>query len=54
MTLDVSAEVMKAYSVFGFLTHYFIDRDGIVCDRYYGPLSLELMRGRVESILGGY
>ncbi len=49
--VDVTAEVMKAYAVFGLPTHYFIGREGTVRDRYFGPLQLDQMRERIEAIM---
>lgn len=49
--LDTTASVMKTYAVFGLPTHYFIDRDGIVSDRFFGPLTGEQMRQRIGPIV---
>lgn len=51
--LDVTAEVMQTYQVFGLPTHYFIDRDGIVRDRWFGPLTLDQMEQKINLISGG-
>lgn len=48
--LDTTAAVMGTYRVFGLPTHYFIDRDGIIRDRYFGPLTREQMDQRIEVI----
>lgn len=45
--LDTTAAIMRAYAVFGLPTHYFVSADGIIRDRYYGPLS----RAQIETIL---
>jgi cytochrome c biogenesis protein CcmG/thiol:disulfide interchange protein DsbE len=50
VALDTTGIVMKAWGVFGLPTHYFIDRDGIVRDRVYGPLTLEAMQARLDLI----
>jgi thiol-disulfide isomerase/thioredoxin len=49
--LDPSGAIMRAYGVFGLPTHYFIDEDGIVRDRVYGPLSFDQMEERLTGIL---
>lgn len=51
--IDTTASVMRQWNVFGLPTHYFIDRDGIIRDRYFGPLTLEQMEERVDSIVDG-
>jgi len=50
--LDPSGAIMRAYGVFGLPTHYFIDRDGVIRERVYGPMTREQMEERVASILG--
>lgn len=49
--LDPSGSIMRSYGVFGLPTHYFIDDEGIIRDRFYGPMSLEQMEERLASIL---
>ena len=49
--LDPSGSIMRSYGVFGLPTHYFIDADGIIRDRFYGPMSLDQMEERLASIL---
>jgi peroxiredoxin len=48
--LDTYAAIMKTYGVFGLPTHYFIDRQGVIRDRYFGPLKRDQMEQRVELI----
>ena len=48
--LDTYAAVMKTYGVFGLPTHYFIDRQGVIRERYFGPLKRDQMEQRVELI----
>ena len=50
--LDPSGSIMRSYGVFGLPTHYFIDAEGIIRDRFYGPMSLDQMEERLTSILG--
>lgn len=48
--LDTYAAIMRTYGVFGLPTHYFIDRQGVIRDRYFGPLKRDQMEQRVELI----
>ena len=48
--LDTYAAIMKSYGVFGLPTHYFIDRQGVIRDRYFGPLKRDQMEQRIELI----
>ena len=48
--LDTYAAIMKTYGVFGLPTHYFIDRQGVIRDRYFGPLTRDQMEQRIELI----
>jgi peroxiredoxin len=52
IAFDTYAAIMKTYAVFGLPTHYFIDRDGTIRDRYFGPLTRELMERRIAAISG--
>jgi peroxiredoxin len=48
--VDTYAAIMRTYGVFGLPTHYFIDRTGIIRDRYFGPLKRDQMEQRVALI----
>lgn len=48
--LDASAGAMRTYQVFGLPTHYFVDRQGVIRERRFGPLTLEQMRDRIDLI----
>lgn len=48
---DARSEVFKAWLGFGLPTHYFLDDEGIVRVRHYGPLSLEQATTIVEGLL---
>ena len=48
--VDTYAAIMKTYGVFGLPTHYFIDRQGVIRDRYFGPLKRDQMEQRVAVI----
>jgi thiol-disulfide isomerase/thioredoxin len=50
--MDVTAAVMRTYHVFGLPTHYFVDRDGIIRDRVYGPLTRAGIEQRLAKIMG--
>lgn len=42
---------MDAYGVWGAPTHYFIDRSGIIRDRYFGPMPRELIDESLRRII---
>lgn len=48
--VDTQAAIMKTYGVFGLPTHYFIDRGGVIRDRYFGPLDRDQMDQRIKLI----
>ena len=48
---DVTASVFGSYGVFGLPTHYFIGRDGLIRDRWFGPLSLVDMQRFIDAIV---
>jgi len=50
--MDVTGAVFRAYRVFGLPTHYFIDRDGIVRDRVFGPLDRVGIERKLAEITG--
>ena len=50
IAIDADAAVMRTYGVFGLPTHYFIDRLGVIRDRYFGPLTRDQMDARIELI----
>jgi thiol-disulfide isomerase/thioredoxin len=50
IALDPTAGAFRGWGVFGLPTHYFIDRDGRIVDRWFGPLPLAEMERRVELI----
>lgn len=51
VALDLTGSTVATYRVFGLPTHYFIDRDGIIRDRYFGPLTREQMEQRLAAII---
>lgn len=48
--LDSTGAISETYGVFGLPTHYFIDGQGIIRDRNFGPLTREQMEQRVATI----
>ncbi|MEO6059016.1 MAG: TlpA disulfide reductase family protein [Candidatus Limnocylindria bacterium] len=49
--LDPHGAVIDRYGGWGLPTHYFVDRDGVIRGRYFGPLSRELMESQLQTIL---
>lgn len=49
--LDPTAAFKDAYGVWGAPIHYFIDRSGLVRNRYFGPMSGDLIEDYLRSIL---
>jgi cytochrome c biogenesis protein CcmG, thiol:disulfide interchange protein DsbE len=49
--LDVTGAVFRTYRIFGLPSHYFIDRDGVIRGRYFGPLTREQIEQQLSSIL---
>ena len=52
VALDPTASTLKSYAIFGLPTHYFIDRDGIIRDRWFGPLNGLQMRQKIAPLMG--
>ncbi len=50
IALDPDASVFRRFGVFGLPTHYFIGSDGIIRDRWFGPLTLASMSARIEAL----
>lgn len=48
--LDATGGVLATYGVFGLPTHYFVDRTGVIRDRYFGPLTREEMDEKIALI----
>jgi cytochrome c biogenesis protein CcmG, thiol:disulfide interchange protein DsbE len=49
--LDVTGAVFRTYRIFGLPSHYFIDRDGVIPGRYFGPLTPALVEQQLKVIL---
>jgi cytochrome c biogenesis protein CcmG/thiol:disulfide interchange protein DsbE len=51
IAIDSSTAFMDAYGLWGAPTHYFIGADGIIRDRYFGPMTSDLIEGSLGAIL---
>lgn len=49
--LDSNGAIARTYEVFGIPTHYFVDRNGVIKDRSFGPLNRGEMERRLAAIL---
>jgi cytochrome c biogenesis protein CcmG/thiol:disulfide interchange protein DsbE len=49
--VDTSSTFMDAYGVWGAPTHYFIGSDGIIRDRYFGPMTPDLIQDALTTIV---
>jgi cytochrome c biogenesis protein CcmG, thiol:disulfide interchange protein DsbE len=49
--LDVTGAVFRTYRIFGLPSHYFIDRDGVIRGRYFGPLTRDQIEQQLATIL---
>jgi cytochrome c biogenesis protein CcmG, thiol:disulfide interchange protein DsbE len=50
--LDPSAAVKAMYGSLGLPSHYFLDGEGVIRDRYIGQLTADLMERHLQSIVG--
>jgi thiol-disulfide isomerase/thioredoxin len=50
IALDPTGGAFRGWGVFGMPTHYFLGRDGLIRDRWFGPLSLTEMQQRIDLI----
>ncbi|MBA3687400.1 MAG: TlpA family protein disulfide reductase [Chloroflexi bacterium] len=51
IAVDTSTGFMDAYGVWGAPTHYFIGSDGVIRDRYFGPMNGDLIESSLKAIL---
>ena len=49
--LDVTGAVFRTYRVFGLPSQYFLDGDGVIRGRYFGPLTRELAEQELKAII---
>ena len=50
--VDPTAAIMALYAARGLPSHVFVDRDGVIRDRYAGQLTAETMELHLGAILG--
>jgi cytochrome c biogenesis protein CcmG/thiol:disulfide interchange protein DsbE len=50
--LDATAGVKALYGSLGLPSHFFLDGDGVIRDRYIGQLTADLMEQHLRSIVG--
>jgi peroxiredoxin len=48
--LDIEGEVMKLYEVYGLPTSYFIDSDGVIRAKYFGPMEEKFMKEELTKL----
>ncbi len=51
VAVDASGSFLDAYGVWGAPTHYFIGSDGVIRDRYFGPMSADLIGQSLGTIM---
>ena len=49
--LDVTGAIFRTYRIFGLPSQYFIDRDGVIRGRYFGPLTRDQAEEQLKAIL---
>lgn len=50
--LDRTAAVMALYGAWGLPSHFFLDGNGVIRDRYFGQMTGELMEQHLRAIVG--
>ncbi|MDQ2941977.1 MAG: TlpA family protein disulfide reductase [Chloroflexota bacterium] len=50
--LDATATVKDLYGAWGLPSHFFLDGNGVIRDRYFGQMTRELMERHLRAILG--
>jgi cytochrome c biogenesis protein CcmG, thiol:disulfide interchange protein DsbE len=50
--LDPTAVIKSSYGAVGLPSHYFLDRTGVIRDRYFGQLTGALMEQHLHAIVG--
>jgi peroxiredoxin len=51
IAIDRTGSFMKAYGLWGAPTHYFIGPDGIIRDRFFGPMPRDLIEESMHRII---
>ena len=49
--LDVTGAIFRTYRIFGLPSQYFIDRDGVIRGRYFGPLTRDQAESQLKAIM---
>jgi cytochrome c biogenesis protein CcmG/thiol:disulfide interchange protein DsbE len=50
--LDPTAAVKDLYGAWGLPSHFFLDGNGVIRDRYFGQMTRELMEQHLQAIIG--
>jgi len=50
--LDPAAAVKDLYGAWGLPSHFFLDGNGVIRDRYFGEMTRELMEEHLRTIIG--
>jgi cytochrome c biogenesis protein CcmG, thiol:disulfide interchange protein DsbE len=50
--LDTTAAVKAAYGAWGLPTHFFLDGNGVIRDRYFGQMTRPVMETHLRAIIG--
>lgn len=51
IAVATTSAARDAYGVWGAPTHYFIDREGVIRDRYFGPMTRDLIDESLRRII---
>lgn len=51
IAIALTSHFMDAYGVWGAPTHYFLDASGIIRDRYFGPMTRQLIEESLHRII---
>ncbi|MDP9251264.1 MAG: redoxin domain-containing protein [Chloroflexota bacterium] len=51
IAIDRTGSFMKAYGLWGAPTHYFIGSDGIIRDRFFGPMPRDMIEESMRRII---
>ena len=49
--LDLTGAIFRTYRIFGLPSQYFVDRDGVIRGRYFGPLTRDRAEQQLRVIL---
>ena len=51
IAIDASGSFLEAYGVWGAATHYFIGSDGLIRDRYFGPMTAVMIAESLGRVI---